>query len=71
MYNLAIAIISKIFEMFPVATNAMTKLPMHYPDYPSLLTKLFKYCLNEKDVESKQKLKNMLTVLGSKLKNWF
>lgn len=64
MYNLSIATLSKLFELFPTSSTALVKLPMHYPDYSALLSKLFKYCLNEKDIESKQKLKKMLGVLA-------
>ena len=46
-------------------------MPHVYPAYGDLLEKLFKYALNEKDIESRQKYLHLLSMMCRKMPDWF
>jgi hypothetical protein len=49
------SILQRIFKAWPKILNASTKLPNIYPNYPEMLEKLFKYTMDEKDLDMKDK----------------
>lgn len=51
--------------------NISTKIPEIHPNYPELLEKLFKYTLNEKDIELSQKYHSLLEKMCRKMPDWF
>lgn len=46
-------------------------MPYHYPSYPDLLEKLFKYALDEKDADTRERYHTLLLALCRKLPDWF
>ena len=61
----------QLLKTWPKVKSITEKVGHIYPDYPELLDKLFKYCLNEKDVETKQKYIGFLSELAKKMPDWF
>lgn len=59
--TMVFSILQRILKCWPKLKVITEKIINIYPDYPELLDKLFKYCLNEKDVEIKQKYVSLLT----------
>lgn len=45
----------------------MVPLPYHCPNYPDILERLFKYALDEKDAETKNKFSELLLALCKKM----
>ena len=60
-------ILEKIVNCWPKVKTITEKLPNVYPNFPDLLDKLFKYCLNEKDRENKQLYMMILSKLAKKM----
>ena len=70
--------VNMVFDAFlglikccPKIPDVLTKLPHFYPTYPMLLEKLFKYALDEKDIETRERYRELLVALCSKLRPWF
>jgi len=70
-YNLVLGALNRCFELFPVCESRLSQLPYHYPDYPDLLEKLFKYSLNEKDADTRNRYHTLLLTLCKKMTEWF
>ena len=69
--NMVFDSLKKIVEACPKIENAAVKLLTFYPNYPSLLEKIFKYALDEKDMETRNKYSELLSQLCGKLRPWF
>ena len=63
--------LEKMIMMCPKIENAATKLLDYYREYPSLLQKVFKYALDEKDMETRQRYSQLLMKMCKKLRPWF
>lgn len=69
--SMVFSILEKIVRCWPQVNTISEKLPNIYPAFPDLLEKLFKYALNEKDIENKHKYMEFLTNLAKKMPAWF
>lgn len=65
------AILTSLLRCWPKIDNAGVKLPHIYSNYPELLEKLFKYAMDEKDLETKSKYRELLVRFCKKLRPWF
>ena len=59
------------FKCCEVIGSAAHKLPNFYPDYPRFLEKMFKYAMDEKDLETREKYNHLLKTLCGKMRPWF
>lgn len=64
-------VLGNIVAVWPKTQSLLTSYPSLYPNYPELLEKLFKYSLNERDVETKQQYTHLLERLAVKIPDWF
>lgn len=74
MYYLSIVSLSKLLEVFPKGEGKGKEgkeMEMYCVDFGELVGKLVRYCLDEKDLEAKGKLKGMLKGLAGKMRAWF
>jgi hypothetical protein len=69
--NMIFSILENMLDCWPKIENACTKLPFVYPEYPELLDKLFKYSIDEKDIELREKYCNFLTKMCKRMLPWF
>lgn len=53
--NMVFEGLKRLIDFCPKIENAASKLLTFYPNYPSLLEKIFKYALDEKDMETRTK----------------
>jgi hypothetical protein len=51
--NMIFDSLQRIVSCCPKIADATVKLPHFYPGYPYLLEKLFKYAMDEKDMQTK------------------
>lgn len=58
--NFIFKILENISISWPKILKITDKIPQIYSDFPELLEKLFKYCLNERDSETKQRYMEFL-----------
>lgn len=69
--NMVFDIFLRVVECCPKIEHAGVKLLDFYPNYPTLLETLFKYSLDEKDIESRTRYMELLEGLCAKLRPWF
>jgi IS1 family transposase len=60
-----------LMKICPKIETAADKLLEFYACYPSLLEKVLKYALDERDMESKERYYELLRAMGGKMKPWF
>lgn len=69
--NLALGALTRSVELFPICPTAATQLPNHYLNYPTLLEKLFKYALDEKDPDTRNRYHTLLLTFCRRMPGWF